>query len=38
VLYTYVVTAWTDCNANGVFDAGVDTESPVSNKASATAG
>jgi hypothetical protein len=37
VTYTYVVTAWTDCNANGAFDAGVDTESAVSNKASATA-
>jgi hypothetical protein len=37
-LYTYVVTAWQDCNGNGVFDAGVDIESPVSNKASATAG
>ncbi len=35
--YTYVVTAWTDCNGNGVFDAGVDQESAVSNKASATA-
>jgi hypothetical protein len=38
VTYTYVVTAWTDCNGNGVFDAGVDTESAVSNQASATAG
>jgi len=38
VTYTYVVTAWTDCNGNGVFDSGVDTESDVSNKASATAG
>jgi hypothetical protein len=38
VTYTYVVTAWADCNDNGVFDAGVDTESAVSNKASATAG
>ena len=37
VLYTYVVTAWTDCNGNGIFDAGVDKESAVSNKASATA-
>jgi hypothetical protein len=35
--YTYVVTAWNDCNGNGVFDAGVDTESVVSNQASATA-
>jgi hypothetical protein len=38
VTYTYVVTAWNDCNGNGVFDAGVDTESAVSNQASATAG
>jgi hypothetical protein len=36
--YTYVVTAWNDCNGNGAFDAGVDTESAVSNQASATAG
>jgi hypothetical protein len=35
--YTYVVTAWNDCNGNAVFDAGVDTESAVSNQASATA-
>jgi len=35
--YTYVVTAWQDCNGNGTFDAGVDLESPVSNSASATA-
>jgi hypothetical protein len=35
--YTYVVTAWTDCNGNGVFDAGVDMESPISNSVSATA-
>ena len=38
VTYTYRVTAWNDCNGNGVFDAGVDTESAVSNAASATAG
>ena len=38
ITYTYVVTAWNDCNANGVFDVGVDTESAVSNSASATAG
>jgi hypothetical protein len=38
VTYTYVVTAWNDCNGNGVFDVGVDIESPVSNSASATAG
>ncbi len=37
VTYTYVVTAWHDCNDNGVFDIGVDTESVVSNQASATA-
>jgi hypothetical protein len=37
VAYTYVVTAWNDCNVNGQFDAGVDTESPVSNQAGATA-
>jgi len=36
--YTYVVTAWADCNGNGVFDAGVDRESPVSSQASARAG
>jgi hypothetical protein len=35
--YTYVVTAWQDCNGNGVFDAGVDLESLVSNSASTTA-
>ncbi len=38
VTYTYVVTAWQDCNGNGVFEAGVDNESAVSNSASATAG
>jgi len=31
--YTYVVTAWQDCNGNGTFDAGVDLESPESNQA-----
>jgi hypothetical protein len=35
--YTYVVTAWNDCNRNGALDAGMDTESAVSNPASATA-
>ena len=35
--YTYRVTAWNDCNGNGVFDAGVDTESAASNAASGTA-
>jgi hypothetical protein len=38
VSYTYVVTAWQDCNGNGVFDAGVDQESGASNTVSATAG
>jgi hypothetical protein len=37
VTYTYVVTGWNDCNGNGVFDVGVDTESAPSNTASATA-
>ena len=37
VTYKYVVTAWNDCNGNGVFDVGVDTESGLSNSASATA-
>ncbi len=35
--YCYVVTAWHDCNGNGVFDPGIDKESVVSNKACATA-
>jgi hypothetical protein len=35
--YCYVVTGWTDCNGNGVFDPGVDLESPPSNQACATA-
>jgi hypothetical protein len=37
VTYTYVVTAWNDCNGNSSFDAGLDTESELSNPASATA-
>jgi hypothetical protein len=37
VTYTYVTTAWNDCNGNGAFDASVDKESPVSSQASATA-
>ena len=37
VSYTYVVTGWNDCNANGAFDVGVDTESAPSNTATATA-
>lgn len=35
--YTYVVTSWNDCNGNGLFDTGTDTESAAGNKASATA-
>jgi hypothetical protein len=35
--YSYVATAWNDCNANGVFDAGIDTESVASNTATGTA-
>ena len=35
--YTYFVTSWNDCNGNGLFDTGTDTESAASNKASATA-
>jgi hypothetical protein len=31
------VTSWNDCNGNGLFDAGTDTESAASNKAYATA-
>lgn len=34
--YCYRVTAWNDCNGNGVFDLGIDTESSVSNIACAT--
>ncbi len=34
--YCYRVTAWNDCNGNGVFDSGIDYESPVSNIACAT--
>jgi len=37
VQYCYVVAAWNDCNANGAFDSGVDTESAVGNQACATA-
>jgi hypothetical protein len=37
VTYTYVTSAWNDCNGNGVFDTGVDTESAPSNQAIATA-
>jgi hypothetical protein len=35
--YTYFVKSWNDCNGNGLFEAGIDTESAASNKASATA-
>jgi hypothetical protein len=35
--YCYVVTAWNDCDGNGVYDAGVDNESELSNQACATA-
>lgn len=35
--YCYSVTAWNDCNGNGVFDAGIDYESGHSNVACATA-
>ncbi len=35
--YTYVVTAWNDCNGNGIFDVGIDTESALSNTVTATA-
>ena len=34
--YTYVVTAWEDCNGNGTFDVDVDLESPVSNQIDGT--
>ena len=37
VEYSYVVTAWNDCNGNGAFDISVDTEGPVSNTATSTA-
>jgi hypothetical protein len=35
--YCYVVTAWTDCNGDGTYDAGTDTESAPSASACATA-
>jgi len=35
--YSYVVSAWNDCNTNGQFDADVDMESPPSNSASVIA-
>jgi hypothetical protein len=37
VQYCYVVTSWNDCNGNGIYDAGTDTESAPSNQACATA-
>jgi hypothetical protein len=37
VQYCYVVTSWNDCNGNGIYDAGTDTESALSNQACATA-
>jgi hypothetical protein len=37
VQYCYVVTSWNDCNGNGVYDAGTDTESAPSSQACATA-
>jgi hypothetical protein len=37
VSYSYVVTAWSDCDGNGSFDLGTDQESAVSNTATATA-
>jgi hypothetical protein len=36
IQYCYVVTSWNDCNENGSFDAGTDTESSFSNVACAT--
>lgn len=35
--YSYVITAWNDCNGNGTFDADIDAESLASNTATATA-
>jgi hypothetical protein len=35
--YTYLVTAWNDCNGNGSFDFGTDLEGPASDPATATA-
>jgi hypothetical protein len=37
VEYCYVVTSWNDCNGNGIYDAGTDTESAPGNQACATA-
>jgi hypothetical protein len=35
--YCYGVTAWNDCNGDGIFDPGMDLESAISNKACGTA-
>ena len=35
--YTYLVTAWSDCDGNGSFDFGTDLEGPASDPATATA-
>ena len=35
--YTYLVTAWNDCDGNGSFDFGTDLEGPASDQATATA-
>jgi hypothetical protein len=35
--YCYVVTAWNDCDGNGLYEVGVDNESAISNQACATA-
>ncbi|MCX7794157.1 MAG: fibronectin type III domain-containing protein, partial [Thermodesulfovibrionales bacterium] len=34
--YCYSVTAWNDCNGNGIYDPGIDMESAHSNVACAT--
>jgi hypothetical protein len=34
--YCYAITAWNDCNGNGIYDPGIDTESNFSNIACAT--
>jgi hypothetical protein len=36
VAYTYTATAWEDCDGNGVYELGVDLESPLSNQVSDT--
>lgn len=37
VQYCYVVTSWNDCNGNGLYDTGIDTESASGNQACAIA-